>query len=357
MAYASKPKQNTEHPFRTIVKLMDSDALPRVLLCHGHEEFLVNWAEKYVKSKLIEPASEVLDYSVFSEDLDPYSIIAACETLPVLSKRKLVVVRGTDIFTQQPKDMKAEGVQVLADYLSSVPDTTLLLFTADKVNKTKALYKNALKTGVVYDFCPLDRTTLAGWIAKQLQSLGKNASRDDILQYADRCGYLEKESGYTLYHVKNDVAKAAAFADGQTVTAKDFEVCMQGEEETDAFAILDAAFSGQKGRALTILHNSVDAEQASKQDGVVLRFLGLLCSQLEIMVEARERGGRDGDPYGVASEMGANPYRIKKAMQASYKKKYSELKESLAAAYDIEKNYKSGQIDAYLALELFIAGL
>ena len=99
MAYASKPKQNTEHPFRTIVKLMDSDALPRVLLCHGHEEFLVNWAEKYVKSKLIEPASEVLDYSVFSEDLDPYSIIAACETLPVLSKRKLVVVRGTDIFT------------------------------------------------------------------------------------------------------------------------------------------------------------------------------------------------------------------------------------------------------------------
>ena len=147
MAYASKPKPNTEHPFRTIVKLLDSDALPRVLVCHGHEEFLVNWAEKYVKNKLVEPASEALDLSVFSEELDPYSIIAACETLPILSKRKLVVVRGTDIFTQQPKDMKAEGVQVLADYLGSVPDTTMLLFTADKVNKTKALYKNAVKVG------------------------------------------------------------------------------------------------------------------------------------------------------------------------------------------------------------------
>ncbi|MBR5640782.1 MAG: DNA polymerase III subunit delta [Firmicutes bacterium] len=357
MAYASKPKPNTEHPFRTIVKLLDSDMLPTVLVCHGHEEFLVNWAEKYVKGKLIEPAAEVLDCSVFSEDLDPYSIIAACETLPVLSKRKLVVVRGTDIFTQQPKDMKAEGVQVLADYLSGVPETTLLLFTADKVNKTKALYKNAVKAGVVYDFCPLDRGTLAGWIAKQLQGLGKNASRDDILAYADRCGYLEKESGYTLYNVKNDIAKAAAFADSQTVTARDFEVCMQGEEETDAFAVLDAAFSGQKGKALTILHNSISAEQPSKQDGVVLRFLGLLCSQLEIMVEARERGNRDGDPYAVAAAMGANPYRIKKAMQASYNKNYTELKDSLAAAYEIEKNYKSGQIDAYLALEMFIAGL
>ena len=357
MAYPSKAKPNTEHPFRTIVKLLDSDMLPRVLVCHGHEDFLVNWAEKYVKSKLIEPAAEALDCSVFSEDLDPYSIIAACETLPILSKRKLVVIRGTDIFTQQPKDMKAEGVQVLADYLGSVPETTLLLFTADKVNKTKALYKNAVKAGVVYDFCPLDRSTLAGWIAKQLQGLGKNASRDDILQYADRCGYLEKESGYTLYNVKNDVAKAAAFADGATVTAKDFEVCMQGEEETDAFTVLDAAFSGQKGKALTVLHNSISAEQPSKQDGVVLRFLGLLCSQLEIMVEARERGNRDGDPYAVANAMGANPYRIKKAMQASYNKKYSELKASLASAYEIEKNYKSGQIDAYLALELFIAGL
>ena len=357
MAYQSKPKAPAEHPFRTIVKLMDSDALPRVLLCHGHEEFLVNWAEKYVKGKLIEPAAEALDCSVFSEDLDPYGVIAACETLPILSKKKLVVVRNTDLFTQQPKDMKAEGVQVLADYLSDVPDTTLLLFTAEKVNKTKALYKNAVRSGIVYDFCPLDRQTLAGWIAKQLQGLGKNASRDDILYYADRCGYLEKDSGYTLYNVKNDVAKAAAFADGVTVTAKDFAVCMQGEAETDAFAILDAAFSGKKGEALTILHNSVDAEQASKQDGVVLRFLGLLCSQLEIMVESRERGGRDGDPYSVASAMGANPYRIKKAMEASYRKKYSELKDSLAAAYDIEKNFKSGQIDAYLALELFIAGL
>lgn len=357
MAYTQKTKTPAEHPFRTIVKLLDSGQLPRVLVCHGHEEFLVNWAERYVKSKLVEPAAEALDCSVFSEDLDPYSIIAACETLPILSQRKLVVVRGTDIFTQQPKDMKAEGVQMLADYLTDVPDTTLLMFTAEKVNKTKALYKNAVKAGVVYDFCPLDRMTLAGWTAKQLQGLGKNASRDDILSYIDRCGYLDKDSGYTLYNVKNDIAKAAAFADGTTVRAADFAACMQGEEETDAFAVLDAAFSGRKGKALTILHNSVDAEQVSKQDGVILRFLGLLCSQLEIMVEARERGGRDGDPFSVASAMGANPYRIKRAMEAGYRKKYSELKASLAAAYDIEKDFKGGQMDAYLALELFIAGL
>ncbi|MCR4805457.1 MAG: hypothetical protein K5981_07360 [Clostridia bacterium] len=56
MAYTQKAKTNTEHPFRTIVKLMDSGALPRVLLCHGHEEFLVNWAERYVRGKLLRPA-------------------------------------------------------------------------------------------------------------------------------------------------------------------------------------------------------------------------------------------------------------------------------------------------------------
>jgi len=89
MAYAQKTKANTEHPFRTIVKLINSDALPTVLLCHGHEEFLVNWAEKYVKGKLVEPAAEALDCTVFSEEADPYSIISACETLPILSKRKL----------------------------------------------------------------------------------------------------------------------------------------------------------------------------------------------------------------------------------------------------------------------------
>ncbi len=352
-----KPKANTEHPFRTIVKLLDSGTLPRVLVCHGHEEFLVNWAERYVKGKLVDKAAEALDCSVFSEDLDVYAIIAACETLPILSKRKLVIVHGTDVFTQTPKDMKADGVQTLADYLKDVPETTLLLFTCEKVNKTKQLYKNAAKTGIVYDFCPLDRGTLCGWIAKQLQALGKNASSADIGAYADECGYLNKDAGYTLYNVKNDVAKAAAFTDAKTVTLRDFRACMQGEADTDAFAILDAAFAGRKGKALTILRSSVDAEQASKQDGVVLRFLGLLCSQLELMVEARERGGQGGDPYRVAQAMGANPYRVRKAMDAGIEKTLAELKRSLLSAYDIEKDFKSGQLDAYLALELFIAGL
>lgn len=357
MAYAAKGKQNTEHPFRTIVKLMDSGLYPKVLLLHGHEDFLVSWAAKFVRDKLVEPAAEVIDFTVFSEELDPYAIIAACETLPLMSQRKVVLVDHTDIFTQQPKDMAAADVQVLADYLPDIPDTTLLVFTCEKANKTKALYKACAKNGIVYDFCPLDKPTLTGWIGKQLQGLGKKVEKGDVLGYIDLCGYCDKDSGYTLFNIRNDLSKAAAYSSGDWVTLEDLKICMQGEEDTDAFALLDAAFSGSKDRAMTILHARVNQEQASKRDGVVLSFLGLLCAQLEIMVEARERMAEGASEAEVAAAMGANPYRISKALGASRGRTLPQLKTSLAGAYDIEKDFKSGNMDAYLAVELFIAGL
>lgn len=357
MAYQSRAKQNTEHPFRTIVKLMDSGLYPKVLLLHGHEDFLVGWAAKFVKDKLINPASEMIDFTEFSENLDPYAIIAACETLPFMSERKIVLVSRTDIFTQQPKDMKSGDIQELADYLPKVPDTTMLVFTCEKVNKTKALYKAAAKNGIVYDFCPLDKPTLAGWTAKQIQNLGKTAEKGDILRYIDMCGYCEKDSTYTLYNIKNDISKAAAYCGGERITIEDLAACMQGEDDTDAFALLDAAFSGQKDKAMTILHAKVDMEQASKRDNVVLSFLGLLCSQLEIMLEARERIADGQSEAEAASDMGVHPYRLSKAVAASRGKSLQQLKSGLMDAYNIEKDFKSGSMDAYLALELFIAGL
>ena len=77
----------------------------------------------------------------------------------------------------------------------------------------------------------------------------------------------------------------------------------------------------------------------------ILRFHGLLCSQLEIMVEAREN----------PNIAGINPYRLKKAIEASSKLSTARLKAALSACYKIENEIKSGRIDARLSLELFIA--
>ena len=362
MAY-TKNQVNTEHPSKTIVKMVQaaeqSGIWPKVMLLCGKETFLADWAKGYIRDKVVSPAASVLDCSVFSESgLDPYEIIAACETVPMMSERKLVIVENCDIFTaQSPKDMNAEGAAELAAYIPQLPDTTLLLFTSGKPNKTKAIYKAVEKHGIIYDFTPLDDATLSGWMAKRLRAAGKAASPRDLITFAKSCGYGDSERSYTLHNLENDLKKAIAGTDKAVLSLDDLMESAAGQAETNAFRLLDSAFSGRKNEAFSILNATIDMQQPSKEQGTILSFLGLLCSQLEIMTEARERLDEGQSMFQVQTEMGTNEYRLRKALSACGRKTTAQLKESLFKAYQTEKDITGGAMEIRLSLELCIAEL
>lgn len=346
-----------EHPFRTIVKQFKSSAqtgdYPRVVLLCGREEFLINWAKKYIRDQLIEPAAVEIDYSFFGEGANPYDIIAACETLPLMSAKKLVIAEDLPALTSAG----GEDGQALTDYIPHIPESCMLVFACPKPNKTRTLYKAAAKHGLVYDFVALDEDSLNGWMAKRLRAAGKSAEPRDMIRFAKEAGYWDKDRSYTLYNLENDLKKLFALSDKPVLTREDFLSTAEIQPDTQAFRILDAAFSGAKGTALTMLRTSLQQVLPSKEDGVIFQFLGLLCSQLEIMVEARERK-RDGqNARQIEADMGINGYRLRKCMESSEEKTLAELKRDLSRAYEIEEEIKGGLMPAPLAMELFIASL
>ena len=354
---------NTEHPSKTIVKMVQAaeqtGAWPRVMLLCGKEDFLVDWSKGYLRGKLISPAASALDCTVFSEGgLDPYEIIASCETVPLMSVRKLVIVENTDIFSAQiPKDMSTAGAAELAAYIPKIPESTMLLFTCGKPNKTKAIYKAIAKCGLIYDFTPLDDATLSGWMAKRLRAAGLAANPQDLISFARTCGYGDPDRSYTLHNLENDLKKAIAAADSQVLTLDKLMESAAPQAELNAFRLLDSAFSGRKNDAFSILAATIDSQQPSKEAGSILSFLGLICSQLEIMLEARERQSDGQSFYQLASDMGTNEYRLKKALAACERQSIPQLRERLLGAYQVEKDIKGGIMDPRLSIELFIANL
>ena len=359
MAYSKAAP--SEHPSRTIVKTMQagsqSGIFPRLILLCGKEDFLVDWSKDYLKGGLLNPATASLDLSVFSEDsIDADAIMFACDTPPLMSTRKLVIVEDSDIFTAQaPRSMSSSETEKLIDYFPSIPDSTMLVFTSSKPNKTKAIYKAISKSGIVYDFTPLDDGTLGGWMAKRFASAGKSANRSDMINFARMCGYGDSDRNYTLFNLENDLKLIFALYDKDTLSLSDMLDAVQGQGEINSFKLLDSAFGGDKGKALEILHSAIDIQAPSKEMGVVLSFLGLLISQLEIMTEGLERSEEGQSYYEIIKAMGVNEYRYKKAMSACKGKKASDLRRALFKAFEIEKNMKSGNMDGRLGLELFIA--
>ena len=194
-------------------------------------------------------------------------------------------------------------------------------------------------------------------MAKRLRAAGKAADPKDLVAFAKNCGYGDPERSYTLHNLENDLRKAIASTDRQVLSLDDLEGSAAGQAELNAFKLLDSAFSGRKSDAFSILNATIDVQQPSKEAGVILSFLGLLCSQLEIMVEAREREAEGQRFFQIAAEMGGSEYRLRKALEASRTKTVSDLKKDLDSAYQVEKDIKGGLMAPRLCLELFIASL
>ena len=362
MAY-TKNRTGGEHPSKTIVKMAASGeqtgVWPRIILLCGRERFLIDWSRGFLKDKLVEPASEALDCVVFgSDDTDIYEMTAACDTMPLLSRKKLIIVDWPELFgLQLPKGADQESYKALCEYLPTVPESTMLLFICDKPNKTRPLYKAVAANGIVYDFVPLDDATLSGWMAKRLRAAGRSASTSDLADFARICGYGDPDRNYTLFNLENDLKKALSGCEKPVLTLDDLLENAAPQAEQNAFRLLDSAFSGNKGQAYDILHSTIEVQAPSKEVSAVMSFLGLLCSQLEIMLEGKEREAEGEDRGSMAVSMGVNEYRLRKALGASGRRSAAELKKSLDSAFQVEKDIKSGLMPPRMALELFIAGL
>ncbi len=194
-------------------------------------------------------------------------------------------------------------------------------------------------------------------MAKRFTSAGKTASRTDMINFARICGYGDADRNYTLFNLENDLKLIFALYDKDNITLSDMLRAVQGQDEVNSFKLLDCAFNGEKGKALEILHASIDSQAPSKEMGVVLSFLGLLISQIEIMVEGSERTSEGQNYSQIIKEMGVNEYRYKKAMASCKGKSPGDLRKALDKAFEIEKNMKSGNMDGRLGLELFISSI
>ena len=357
MAYTNR-QENREHAFKTIRKVIEaaavSGAWPHCVLLCGSEEFLIRWAEGYIRDRVIEPASAALDLSVFEDAPSYEDVYAACETLPMMSRKKLVLVRGEHLFGAQAGESDAK---LLADYLPELPDSTLLVMSCPKPNKLKALYKAVSKSGLIFDFAPLDNATLAGWMQKRMKDAGLSADTGDLMDFALDAGYGARDSSYGLYDLENDLRKVIALSEGGRVTREALKAAAPRRAESDAFALIDSMFSGQRSRAYEILANNISAEMPSQQTSVVLRFTGLIISQLEIMLEGSERKAEGQSLQRIAAEMGGSEYRLKKALAAASGRSLPRLRRDLFNALQIEKDIKSGAMDPRMAIELFMAGL
>lgn len=238
--------------------------------------------------RYVNKACESLDLTrLNSEGLTTDKIKESCETLSMLSEKRVVVLADFPPASgEKLRGFSETEEKELLEYFQDIPDTCLLIITAKESEKRDRKKNNwkaaASKYGTVYDFGPLSGAQLKSFIVKRLKASGKVCRPSVIDQLIADSGYGNKEIDYNLYNLENDIKKVIAHSQGEEITASDVALTISTNLETNIFAMLDAISRNRKDEAYRLLHNLLVCGES------VYKLLALITSQLELILEVKE---------------------------------------------------------------------
>ncbi len=338
--------RSEEHAFKRIQRDIGDGNVKSLLFFYGEEQYLIRWAIDQLVEHFINPTSSQFNTSVFDWNTVTIEEIAEqCETLPMLSEKRIVLVEN---FLDNLNDSK---VQELISYLGHIPDTCILILISDTVDKRRKIYKTINSIGSPYDFCRLQEADLRSFIRKRLRQGGKRADSTIIRLMIDMSGYFDKESNYTLYSMDNDIKKLIAHSDGDRITELDLVESLSKNTESYIFHMIDAVSQGRKGEALALIHNLLQSGEKWQ------RLLALIYSSYETILIVKEMIDGGFSLSEIHSKTKIHKYRIEITSRLAGRYSKNQLQRIISSCFQVDKNIKSGLLDYRLAMEMLIAGI
>ena len=122
-------------------------------LFYGEEEYLMNETLDLLKRQYIDSSLEALNFTIIEgKDTSLDTIINACETLPFMSSKKIVIVKDINTILENEGN---GGESEFYQYLDNLGVYLLLILMGNNIKKSNRIYKYFNKQDRVVEFLNL----------------------------------------------------------------------------------------------------------------------------------------------------------------------------------------------------------
>lgn len=352
--------KNEEHAFKRFQRDVRDGSIKNPLFFFGEEQYLVKWAVDEVVAQFVNPSTSQFNCSLNNWDAITIEELAEqCETLPMLSERRIVLVDGFKCSNSKEKEsgvgaeeeLNDSKITELIEYIGALPDTCILILISHNVDKRRKIYKTIDSIGGCYDFSRLGETDLRSFIRKRLKEGGKQADITTVRRMIEMSGYFDKQSNYTLHNMDNDIKKLIAYSREKQITELDLTESLSPNTESFVFHMIDAISQNKKGEALSLLHELLQSGEKWQ------RLLALIYSSYETMLIVKEMREKGFDLTEIQRKTSIHKYRIELASRLADRYTVRQLQKIISDCFEVDKNIKSGLLEDRLAMEMLIAGI
>lgn len=199
------------HTHDDLLRALGRSELAPVYYLHGTEDVLKDEATRAIIDQALAPHERDFNLDQRSaSQLDPETLHALVNTLPMLASRRVVVIREVEAWKK-----KAAQREVLGRYLDNPSaDTVLVLVeSAPSEEKQRGYTPDAdiAARSCAVDFAPLEPARVARW-------LGFHARRLGITFGAGAAEHLASAAGYDLAALRPELEKLSTLADAGPIS-------------------------------------------------------------------------------------------------------------------------------------------
>lgn len=303
------------------------------LLC-GEEAYLRNQYKKRLKDAMTDEG-DTMNYSYYEgKDVNPRAVIDMAETLPFFAERRVLMIENSGFFKNKCDE--------LADYVSSIPERTCLIFVETEIDKRSRLYKEVKKYGRVVEFGIQKEDTLVKWILGMLKKEGKSITKETLQLFLSK-------TGSDMQTIKNELDKLISFTEGkEVITSEDVEQVCVAQTTNKIFDMINAIAEGNRKKALELYEDLLSLKEPP------MRILFLIARQFHQLYQLKLLAKEGVASSEIAKQAGIMPFAMKKYQAQAKSFSEEELRQAVEECVDAEEAVKTGAMNDRLSVELII---
>ena len=252
---AVKKKTGGNAAYKQLKADLAAGTLGPLYLFQGEESYLREYCLTEMRKQLVPAGFEAFNYhKLEGKGLTAQALTDTVEAMPMMAERTMVQVVDWDVY-KLPEEQRRGLIALLED----LPPYCCLVLVYDlleyKPNRTyKKLYGALCAHVREVKFQPLNQDQLMTWVARRLKAAGHTIDVPTAEHLLFTCGAL-------MNQLIPEIAKIAAYAQGERITRADIDAVASPVVEAQVFDMTRAVSRGDFDRAAELLGQLLTLQQ------------------------------------------------------------------------------------------------
>ena len=305
-----------------------------IYLLYGEEAYLKNQYRKLLRDAIL-PEGDTVNLTIYEgKNISVRELIDQAETMPFFADRRLILVENSGFFKSASPE--------LADYLEEMPESAVIVFVEDEVDKRGRLYKTVKSKGLPVEFGEQTEEKIIQWILRTLKKENKNITKATMELF------LEK-TGTDMNTVSSELEKVLSYTYGrEVITREDVEEVCTTRTTNRIFEMIDAIAEKKQKKAMDLYYDLLALKEPP------MRILFLITRQINLLLQVKELQELGYPREKIAEKMKLQSFIVRKCMQQSGAFSGEQLRGTLETAVSFEEAVKTGRLEDKMAVELII---